>query len=247
MSLLEHLKNKLRANRIVYKPLRRLSVIVAPHLNLAVKSNFKNLKRLLLETTDNPKLLFVGGGMYHLGEGSSKLGEDILKNAVNLEVAQGPLVDVIGDGHDLPFKNNTFDAVICKAVLEHVKHPIEVTKEIYRVLRHGGYVYIEVPFLQPFHSYPYDFQRYTVSGVDVLFARYKKIQSGLTNGPGSTLNWVLVEFLALLFSFNINKLYVFLTYLFRFFLFPIKYFDVLLNRYGNALNSCSGIYFLGQK
>jgi ubiquinone/menaquinone biosynthesis C-methylase UbiE len=42
------------------------------------------------------------------------------------------------DGHDLPFDDQSFDAVVCISVLEFCEHPCEVLAEIRRVLRPGG-------------------------------------------------------------------------------------------------------------
>src|SRR6478672_3807872 len=46
--------------------------------------------------------------------------------------------DIVGDIHNLPFADESIDAVICLAVLEHVEDPIKAMKEIYRVLKKDG-------------------------------------------------------------------------------------------------------------
>jgi SAM-dependent methyltransferase len=45
----------------------------------------------------------------------------------------------------LPIPNDTYDGILLKHVLEHLPHPIETMKEILRILKPGGYVYIETP------------------------------------------------------------------------------------------------------
>jgi SAM-dependent methyltransferase len=46
----------------------------------------------------------------------------------------------------LPFADNTFDAVVCCQVLEHFTHShLPVMREIWRVLKPGGIVEIDVP------------------------------------------------------------------------------------------------------
>lgn len=48
------------------------------------------------------------------------------------------------DAHKLPFKKNSFDVVVCTEVLEHVIDPVEVLKEIKRVLKPNGIGVIEM-------------------------------------------------------------------------------------------------------
>lgn len=48
-----------------------------------------------------------------------------------------------GDAHILPFKDNQFDIVFCRYVLEHVVNPIQVLQEMKRVLRLGGKIFVQ--------------------------------------------------------------------------------------------------------
>lgn len=50
----------------------------------------------------------------------------------------------VADAHNLPFKRETFDLVICTEVLEHVDNPKEVLLEIKRVLKNDGVAIIEL-------------------------------------------------------------------------------------------------------
>lgn len=45
----------------------------------------------------------------------------------------------------LPFANNSFDVVVCKFVIEHLRTPLETFKEFYRVLRPGGVLALLTP------------------------------------------------------------------------------------------------------
>jgi SAM-dependent methyltransferase len=51
-------------------------------------------------------------------------------------------------GTDLPFKNAAFDAVTCLDVLEHLDDDRNLIKEIFRVVKPGGYVIVTVPAFQ---------------------------------------------------------------------------------------------------
>jgi len=49
------------------------------------------------------------------------------------------------DGGDFPIKDETYDAVICNYVLEHIEKPSETLREIRRVLRPGGVFIFRAP------------------------------------------------------------------------------------------------------
>ncbi|KST62711.1 class I SAM-dependent methyltransferase [Mastigocoleus testarum] len=57
-----------------------------------------------------------------------------------------PGVDYHTDITDLVFQDNTFDAIICSHVLEHIPNDIVAMQELYRVLLPNGIAYIQVPY-----------------------------------------------------------------------------------------------------
>jgi ubiquinone/menaquinone biosynthesis C-methylase UbiE len=48
-----------------------------------------------------------------------------------------------GDAHQLEFEDGRFDVVYCRYVLEHVAHPAQVLREMRRVLKPGGRVFVQ--------------------------------------------------------------------------------------------------------
>jgi len=52
---------------------------------------------------------------------------------------------VEGDIRAMPFKNNSFDAIISAGIVEHVPETDKTIKELSRVLKKGGYLFIHVP------------------------------------------------------------------------------------------------------
>jgi SAM-dependent methyltransferase len=62
---------------------------------------------------------------------------------------ESPLAKVKMDIHQIPFESNTFDVVLCNHVLEHVQDDIKAMTEIHRVLKHGGFAILQVPFFNP--------------------------------------------------------------------------------------------------
>ena len=64
---------------------------------------------------------------------------------VTVDLEPGPDVQVQADARDLPFPDDSFDAVICSHVLEHVPEDVTVALEIARVLNENGIALIQVP------------------------------------------------------------------------------------------------------
>lgn len=79
--------------------------------------------------------------------------------------------DYFYDGNVFPFADNSFDAVLCNEVLEHVFNPDEFLGEIVRVLRPGGKLLLTVPFVWDEHEQPYDYARYSSFGLRALLKK----------------------------------------------------------------------------
>ncbi len=58
---------------------------------------------------------------------------------------ESPIADVKADICDLPFDNDTFDVVFCNHVLEHIPNDTKAMKELYRVMKKGGFGIFQVP------------------------------------------------------------------------------------------------------
>jgi SAM-dependent methyltransferase len=184
------------------------------------------------------------------GELALEVGSGVrrgLPNEVNLDIAAFANVDVIGSALNIPFADNTFGLVKNGAVLEHVREPDRMIAEMHRVLAPGGYCYTEVPFLQHFHAYPNDFQRYTVEGLKQAFRAYDIVETGVCVGPCSAITALVADWFELL-TFTrkrwVNDLAraIPLTLL-----LPLKYLDYLVVRNPRAHEVASGIYLLARK
>ncbi len=119
---------------------------------------------------------------------------DYYPNVINFEIEPYESTDVLGVGEELPFKDNSIDAVISSAVLEHVKDPFRCAKEITRVLKPGGELYCCVPFLQPYHGYPNHYYNMTHQGLSNLFQGpmvVDHIEVLDSTSPIWTLTWFL--------------------------------------------------------
>ncbi len=56
-----------------------------------------------------------------------------------------PLADVKFDLHHAPFEENSFDVIFCNHVMEHVDDYNQCMRELYRIMRPGGWGIFQVP------------------------------------------------------------------------------------------------------
>lgn len=213
-------------------------------LNTAGKKNYTILAKELAGKKD-VRILVIGGSFDGRGIRALKdnLGADVI--LVESDVAHGPNTSIIFDSHQVPFSDESFDLVIVQAVLEHVLDPFTCVAEILRVLKTGGVIYAETPFMQQVHGGQYDFHRFTLLGHRRMFRHFKELDSGLVAGAGSSLAWSLRYFIT---SFAPNKKTdKVLSYIAPFLVFWLKYFDLLLNRNKGSYDAACGIYFRGEK
>jgi SAM-dependent methyltransferase len=77
-------------------------------------------------------------------------------------------VDLVASADALPLPDAELDVVLCTQVLEHVPSPAVVARELHRVLRPGGHLYVTVPFVWELHELPHDHWRFTQPGLERL-------------------------------------------------------------------------------
>jgi SAM-dependent methyltransferase len=70
----------------------------------------------------------------------------------------------------LPLPACSVDLVINTSVMEHVRHPERVMRELWRVLRWGGSLRVYTPYLYPMHQRPHDYYRPTYHAWEALAA-----------------------------------------------------------------------------
>ncbi len=76
--------------------------------------------------------------------------------------------DLFGSALQLPFRNASYDAVLCTEVLEHVPDPSRLLQEIARLLKPDGVLILTTPQTWGLHLEPFDYFRYTRYGLETL-------------------------------------------------------------------------------
>ena len=88
-------------------------------------------------------------------------------NGINQKGMSGIQYDFICelDDQSFPVQSEYFNLVYCHSVLEHIFDTRQFLFNIKRVLKRGGCLYINVPFVYYEHEIPYDYFRFTRFGL----------------------------------------------------------------------------------
>jgi ubiquinone/menaquinone biosynthesis C-methylase UbiE len=198
----------------------------------------RNVDLLLAEVGRPATVLVVGGGTR--GNGVERIYSEERVHTIGFDVYRSALTQFLADAHRIPLADGTVDAVVVQAVLEHVLDPGRVVAEIRRVLRAGGLVYAETPFLQQVHAGAYDFTRFTSSGHRYLFRGFDEIASGPIAGPGTQMLWSVDHLVrGVARSELAGKLA-------RALFFPLRYLDAVVPE-AYAMDNAAAYFFVGRR
>jgi SAM-dependent methyltransferase len=129
---------------------------------LVQKALVKHVREMVSE-----RVLPLGAGtILDVGCGNAPYG-DLLPGwrriGINIDASDAS-PEVVGDGTCLPFRDACADAVLCTQVMEHVRDPFGLVRELARVLKPGGVLVLSGPMYWRLHEEPHDYWRFTRHG-----------------------------------------------------------------------------------
>jgi len=104
------------------------------------------LRRIYFDKWDKMMKFSKKGKTLEVGSGPGTFKEYCPK-AISLDVVANPWIDVVSDGRHIPFKDNSIDTIIFVDVLHHMTDPIFFLQEAQRVLKNGGRLIFEEPYI----------------------------------------------------------------------------------------------------
>lgn len=154
------------------------------------------------------KIKFFGkvldiGGKKHKKRGSFRPPLENIESWRYLNVSKATGPDYCCCAENIPIENEYFDMVVMAEVLEHLKDPAIVLKEIYRILKKEGKVIASMPFLFPMHADPEDYQRWTPEKIKIEFEKNGFVIEKIE--PMGNVFAVIYDLLCMSFSVSGNK------------------------------------------
>lgn len=107
-----------------------------------------------------------GGWVLDCGAGFKNFSHPQL---IQTEISAYANIDILAVNQKLPFADDSFDLIFSFDVLEHVNDPFISAVELQRVLKPGGILVADIPFLQAEHGYPHHYFNATRQGFLRLF------------------------------------------------------------------------------
>lgn len=153
-------------------------------------ANYFDLNTTLSEYLLEIKPLLIGKKIIDIGAGEIPFLDyykdldvttcDIQNNSTNT------IDHIIFPDTILPFDDNSFNVILLMDVLEHIKNDVFFLSECNRILKNDGLLIASVPFMYRYHEIPYDFRRYTPSGLKNVLEE-SKFQLDTLKNMGSVI------------------------------------------------------------
>ncbi len=131
-------------------------------LNISLTKELIKLK----DNFYNKRILDIGAGEIPFDEYYKGLNVETVDIQQNSQNTIDYIMEVDGA---LPFEDNSYDVIFIFDVLEHIEDDRFFILECNRILKKGGLIVSNTPFMYRFHEEPYDYRRYTPSGLKYIF------------------------------------------------------------------------------
>ena len=155
---------------------------------------------------------------------------DLHPRMLRVDVNPSAQPDYLSSADHLPFADATFSVAVSQEVLEHLAEPQLALAELARVVRPGGLLYLQTPFIIGYHAAPADYWRFTNEGLAAMLQRAGLVVEALEPavGPGTGLYRIVVEFAAVLAARLYAPGYLPAKALAAVCLAPLRWFDAWL-------------------
>ena len=176
--------------------LRKLSLLIesrfdkeflAPDVPMSRIVSHQKWQKHLYEIGNRPGMKVLEIGSREVTGASNARNEFAKAQYVGFDYYSGDNVDVVGDAHKLSSyfgQGEKFDIVYSSACFEHFAMPWLVAVEISKLLKVGGFVFVETHFSYSSHERPWHFFQFSDMALKVLFSEalgFECLEAGMSN------------------------------------------------------------------
>lgn len=125
------------------------------------------IRKQLKALPENSRLLDAGAGeqaykpfcshLKYVAQDFAQYAPEKNNSGLQMEKWDYGKLDIISDITTIPEPNESFDAILCSEVFEHIPDPNAAIKEFSRLLKKGGVLILTAPFISLTHFAPYHF------------------------------------------------------------------------------------------
>jgi len=124
-------------------------------------SAYKNAEKFYLKYCSNniEEKIVLDVGSYDFN-GNLKSIFEKSRQYIGLDQSSGPNVDIVSSSHNIMLPENYFDIIVSSSCFEHDDMFWVTFLEMSKLLKEGGYIYINAPSNGPYHAHPVDNWRF---------------------------------------------------------------------------------------
>ena len=154
-------------------------------LDLGRRHSTEFLMRMADKFIEAPGKLLEIGVQDHFGARDCFVGWSIH----SFDIVDKYSPDIIGDitKRNDQIHDDTYDIIVCMAVLEHTLDPFSAVKEMWRILKPGGHILVSAPLNFRIHGPIPDCWRFTEHGWKVLLQEYDLFEIDILETPDREL------------------------------------------------------------
>jgi len=146
----------------------RLSSPILNKIQLVESEEIEFIKIAADDIPAGATVLDAGAGQCRYKNAFSHTRHIALDRAIGDESWDYSQINILADLLALPFKSESFDAVLCFMVLEHIAEPLKLLKEFYRILKSSGKLFLSTPQGFGEHQMPHDYFRFSLPGLEYV-------------------------------------------------------------------------------
>lgn len=124
--------------------------------------------------TDNLMILDMGNGFGGQTQELLSRSPHVVGLDLNYPPVKPSTCQIRGDALDSPFADRSFDLILSASLIEHIPNPILVLKELYRLVKPEGYIYLSFPpYYSPVGGHGYAPFHYFGEKIAVNLSKYR--------------------------------------------------------------------------